>query len=75
VFTFAFVAFELIRGFARRFARASEIEFLICNLLFAFVLAVLVRKMILSAAYFQQPFGGYLFCNCVVLFCRFDERA
>jgi hypothetical protein len=54
VFTFAFVAFELIRGFARRFARASEIEFLICNLLFAFVLAVLVRKMILSALTFNN---------------------
>jgi hypothetical protein len=54
VFTFAFVTFELIRGFARRFARASEIEFFICNLLFALVLAVLVRKMILSALTFNN---------------------
>lgn len=59
LFTLTFVGFRLIGSFASRFARPSKIEFLICNLLIAFVLALVVRKMILSALTFNNPLADF----------------
>jgi hypothetical protein len=53
VFIVGFLAFRLVRSLTSRLKHGSKIEFLICNILFIVVLAVLLRRMVLPALTFN----------------------
>lgn len=55
VFVFCFAVLSLIRTVSARFAAGSKLEFLLCNLLFGFLTALLIRQTVLAAL----SFNGY----------------
>lgn len=55
IFVICFAVLSLIRSISARFAIGSKVEFLLCSLLFGFVMSLLIKTTVLTAL----SFNGY----------------